>query len=112
MYNLLRNIRAAFTYMDEKIIRKLIMSLIWPRLEYAALLWSPNLKKHIRKLERIERAASKLPPNLRNHSYEERLRALNLTTLEQRRERGDLIAVYRSRNELQKFDNEDLMIWD
>ena len=111
-YNLLRNIRAAFNYMDEEMIRKLIMSLIRPRLEYAVLLWSPNLKKHIRKLERIQRAASKLPPNLRNQSYEERLRALNLTTLEQRRKRGDLIAVYRSRNGLEKFDNEDLMIWD
>ena len=111
-YNLLRNIRAAFNYMDEEMTRKLITSLIRPRLEYAALVWSPNLKKHIRKLERIQRAASKLPPNLRNQSYEERLRALNLTTLEQRRERGDLIAVYRSRNGLEKFDNEDLMIWD
>ena len=63
-------------------------------------------------MERIQRAATKLPPSLRNQSYEERLKTLNLTTLEQRRERGDLIAVYRSRNGLEKFDKDDLMVWD
>ena len=35
-----------------------------------------------------------------------------MTTLEQRRERGDLIAVYRAMNELGKFDNDELIIWD
>ena len=111
-YNLLRSIKAAFKYIDEEMIRKLITTLIRPRLEYAALVWSPNLKKHIRKLERIQRAASKLPSNMRDMPYEERLKVLNLTTLEQRRERGDLIAVYRTMNGLEKFDNEELRIWE
>ena len=92
MYNLLRNIKVAFNYIDEDMIKKIITTLIRPRLEYAALVWSPNLKKHIRKVESIQRAASKIPLGLRELSYEERLEALNLITLEQRRERGDLIA--------------------
>ncbi|MPC90784.1 hypothetical protein E2C01_085785 [Portunus trituberculatus] len=36
----------------------------------------------------------------------------SLTTLEQRRERGDLIAVYRVMNGLEKLDREDSIIWD
>ncbi len=52
-YNLLRNIKRAFTYLDEEIVKKLITSIIRPRLEYAAMVWSPRLKKDIRKLERI-----------------------------------------------------------
>ena len=41
-YNLLRNIQLAFSDIDEDMIKKLITSMIRPRLEYAALLWSPH----------------------------------------------------------------------
>ncbi len=68
--------------------KKLITSMIRPRLEYAALVWSPRLKKEIRKVERIQRTATKLPETLRDHTYEERLEKLGLTTLEKRKERG------------------------
>ena len=85
-YNLLRNIKLAFSYIDEDMIKKLITSMIRPRLEYAALLWSPHLKKDVRKLERIQRAATKIPHSLEEHSYEDRLERLGLTTLERRRE--------------------------
>lgn len=50
-YNLLRRIRLAFAYMVEEMIREMIISLIRPRLEYAAVVWSPYKKKDIRKLE-------------------------------------------------------------
>ena len=111
-YNLLRNIRVAFTYMDEDMVRKLIVSMIRPKLEYAATVWSPSKKKDIKKLERIQRAATKLAPNLTNKSYEERLLDLNLTTLEQRRERGDLIAIYRVMKGIEELDRDDLITWD
>ncbi len=54
-HNLIRNIKAAFTYIDEEMVKKLIASMIRPRLEYAALVWSPNLKREIRTVERIQR---------------------------------------------------------
>jgi len=111
-YNLLRNIKAAFTYLSEEMVKKLITSMIRPRLEYAALLWSPKLKKEIRKLERLQRAATKLPETLRDQTYEERLERLGLTTLEKRRERGDLIALYRIQEGLEKLDRDDLVVRD
>ncbi len=111
-YNLLRNIKTAFTYIDEEMVKKLITSMIRPRLEYAALLWSPKLKKEIRKVERIQRAATKLPETLKDHTYEERLEKLGLTTLERRRERGDLTALYRMPEGLEKLDREDLVVCD
>ena len=111
-YNLVKNIRTAFTYIDEEMVKKLITSMIRPRLEYAALVWSPNLKKEIRKVERIQRAATKLPETLRDCTYEERLEKLGLITLEKRRERGDLIALYRIQEGLEKIDREDLVVRD
>ncbi len=41
---------------------------------------------------------------LRDHTYEERLEKLELTTLERRREKGDLIALYRMQEGLEKLD--------
>jgi len=49
-YRLLRNKRMAFTYLDEEMIKKLIISMIHPRLEYAAVVWSPHNKEDIRKI--------------------------------------------------------------
>ena len=45
--------------MDKNIILKILTSTLRPMLEYAAVVWSPNAKKDIRKLERIQRAAIK-----------------------------------------------------
>ena len=41
-YQLLRNIRTAFKYLDEEMFNKLITSLIRPKLEYALVVWSPH----------------------------------------------------------------------
>lgn len=45
---------------------------------------SPRFKKDyfIRLLKRIQRTATKLPETLREHTYEDRLMTLRLTTLE------------------------------
>ncbi len=84
--------------------------MIRPRLEYAAAVWAPIKKKDFKKLERIQRAATKLAPSLMAKSYEERLS--KLMTLEQRRQRGDLIAVYRIMKGMEDLDRDDLIIWD
>ena len=42
--------------------------------------------------------ATKMVPELVGITYEERIRAMDLPTLEQRRERGDLIPVYKLMN--------------
>ena len=70
-------------------------SYIRPHLEYCVQAWSPYHQKDIQCLESVQRAATKLVPSLRKLSYEDRLNRLGLTTLYQRRIRGDLIETYK-----------------
>ena len=69
-YNLVRNIKLAFHYMDKDMMKKLISSVIRHRLEYAGTVRSPNKKKHAHKLERLQRMVMKvIIPKQRGMTY-------------------------------------------
>ena len=74
-------------------------------LEYCIQAWSPYLRKDIDMLEKIQRRATKLIPELRDLRYEERLKECGLTTLETRRLRGDQIEVFKILNGYENIDS-------
>ena len=77
------------------LIVPLYKAIVRPHLEYCIQAWRPYRKKDIDKLERIQRRATKMIPELRDLSYESRLLQCGLTTLETRRLRGDQIEVFK-----------------
>ena len=64
----------------------------------------PYRKKDLDKLERIQRRATKIIPELRDLSYESRLLQCGLTTIETRRLRGDQIEVFKIVNGYEDVD--------
>ena len=88
-------IRRSFTYLDGQLLKKLFSSFVRPHLEYACAVWSPFLKKNITAIENVQRRGTKLIDGFFNLTYDERLRRLNLPTLQYRRERSDMIEIYK-----------------
>lgn len=88
-------ISRAFVNLSPDMILKIHKSFIRPKLEYAQSVWSPYYIKDIEALERVQRRVTRLSPELRPLPYEGRLERLGLTTLYQRRLRGDLIETYK-----------------
>ena len=86
------------TYFNKSIVR--------PHLEYCIQAWRPHLKKDIDKLERVQRRATKLIPELRILSYEDRVQQCKLTTLETRRVRGDQIEVFKITHGIEGLDSD------
>lgn len=59
----------------------LFKALVRLNLEYAASVWNPYRATDINLIEKVQRRASELIPELKNLTYDERLERLNLPTL-------------------------------
>jgi len=88
-------IRRSFEFMDKTMFLQLYKSLIRPTLEYATVIWSPWLKKDIVAIEQVQRRATRLIREIRDLSYENRLLSLGLPTLIYRRERADMLQLFK-----------------
>jgi len=92
---LLGMIRRNITYRDKQLMIPLYKAIVRPHLEYCIQAWRPYLRKDIDKLERVQRRATRMIPELQKLCYEDRLQRCKLTTLETRRARGDQIEVFK-----------------
>ena len=90
-------------YKEKELIIPLY-KIVRPHLEYCIQAWRPYLKKDIDMLERVQIKATKIIQKLRDISYEMHLKDCGLTTLENRRLRGDQIEVFKILNGYEYID--------
>ena len=98
-------IRRSFSYLSGKSFKKLYTAHVRPHLEYAQAAWAPISKKLINMLENVQIRATKLVDGFGNLEYSKRLRRLDLPTLVYRRQRGDMIELYKH---FTKYDKETI----
>ena len=85
-----------FASRDKRFLCKLFCAYVRPLAEYAAPVWSPDDVKSSVLLENIQRRFTKRIAGMSHLSYEERLRQLQLQSLQQRRNQFDLLLVYKN----------------
>jgi len=83
---------------DKYTFTRLYKTYVRPHLEYAVQVWNPWNIGDVELLEKVQKRATRQVPGIGKKTYEERLRLLHLTTLSQRRKRGDLIELHKMLN--------------
>ena len=97
-------IRRNFSYIDKRAFCILYNQRIRPHLDYGMAACPPGTSAEAKILEAIQSKATALVHGLRFENSEERRKKLGLMTLEQRRERGDLIEVFKILRGLTRID--------
>ncbi len=88
-------IRRSFDALDAESFIMLYKSMARTHLEYCNAVTYPVFDCQAKLLESVQRRATKLVPGLKDLSYEERLKKLDLPSLYYRRARGDIIEAYK-----------------
>jgi len=99
-------VKRAFTNLDESSVPILYKCMVRPHLEYANVVWGPHFSTDQKIIERVQHRATRLVPSLKGMPYSSRLRKLKLPTLKYRRERGDMIQLYKIMTKKERIDPE------
>ena len=99
-------ISRTFSCKSKVIVKQLYKSLVRPHLDSCVQVWRPHLKKDIEVLEKVQRRATRMVDGYRGMEYEERLKRIGLITLEMRRERADLLEVFKILKGMEGLDKD------
>ena len=80
---------------SEDVVMLLYKTYVRPHLEYACSVWSPYQINKIQELESIQRTVRNRIEGLSEMNYNQRLQKLNLFSLQRRRERYDIIHIWK-----------------
>ena len=85
----------AFHYRDRHVFLRLYIQYVRPHLEFCVQAWSPWQEGDKECLEKVQKRAVGMVSGLTAKNYEDRLKELGITTLEERRHQIDMVQTYR-----------------
>ena len=97
----------SFHYRKAECLVPLYKTFIRPKLEHAVAAWSPWAAGDKEVIENVQKRMTRMVSNKRGATYEERLENIGLTTLTERRDRGDMIEVFRTMKGFNKVDKNE-----
>ena len=78
-------------------------------LDHGNIVWGPHFKGDMKAIERgVQKRATRLTPALKDLRYTERLKVLDLPSLEYRRKRGDMIMYHKIMTGKDEINRDDL----
>ena len=83
-----------FHFRDKDIFLGLYKQYIQPHLKFSIQAWAPWCQKDKELLENVQKRAVRMISGLKSEDYEDRLKELGLTSLEERRHRADMALVH------------------
>ena len=84
-----------FRTRNSEILLFLFKTFVIPKVEYGSQVWNPYLIKDIARIEAVQRSFTARLDGVESMNYHERLKALNLYSLQRRRERFILITMWK-----------------
>ena len=84
-----------FSTRSKSVLLTLFKSIVLPHLDYGSQLWSPYKIKSINALEKVQRVFTKHIDGMHDLSYTERLKALQIYSLQRRRDRYMAIYIWK-----------------
>ena len=97
-------IKNTFEDLQPQNFKILYKSLVRPILEYCSSVWYPILVRDMKEIEKVQKRATKLVKGISDWTYEERLKHLDIPTMEYRRRRTDMLQVFRILKNLDDLD--------
>jgi hypothetical protein len=103
-YSRLGLIHKAFHTKSRKSILRLFKAYVRPILEYSSIVWNPYTNRCTDKIERVHRHMCRMIPSIRHLSYRDQLNCLGLYSLQLRRQRYQLISMFKFYHQLTDVD--------
>ena len=103
----LGQIQRSFHFRSKKNLIPLFKTFVRPKVEFAISAWNPWLAGDAKLLEKVQERLIRLLSDVKGNTYEERVKDAGLTTLGDRRKRGDLIETFKVLNGFSRVNKDE-----
>ena len=102
----LGQLQRAFHYRKKDFVIPLYKTFVRPKIECAAAAWCPWTEADVKTVEKVQERMIRSLSDVKGSSYEEKLQDVGLTTLRERRRRGDVIEVFKTMKGFNRVEKE------